>query len=409
MKIAGKEVKELAEKYGTPLYVYDFAKIREKARQLKSAFRAADLVVDFYYAMKANCHPAILNIFAEEGFGTDCVSPGELQLALRAGIPPERIIYTGNYESPQDLQAALEAGVKINLDDISSLSRLLQVGKPDLITFRINPGKGDGKFEQITTGGERAKFGIPFEKAVIAYQNAVHAGFTRFGAHMMTGSGILKNHYFSAMLDLFLNILGDIHNALGIQFEFIDMGGGFGIPYYGDSTELDIAGIGRKILQVFRNMVQQLNLGNPVLFLEPGRFLVGDSGYLIARVTGMKQSYRNYIGLDAGFNTLIRSALYSAQHEIIIDGKEQAPPVIKADVCGPICENTDIFARDRSLPEVKEGDLAIFTQAGAYGYVMSMDYNLRFRPAEVALINGADFLITRRGTIDDYYAKIQSL
>jgi diaminopimelate decarboxylase len=409
MNIAGKEIKELAEKYGTPLYVYDFSRIRDKIRQLKSAFRADDITVALYYSMKANCHPAILSIFAEEGFGIDCVSPGELQLALRAGIPPDRIMYSGNYESPQDLKAALEAGVKINLDDISSLPRLLKISKPDVITFRINPGKGNGMFEQITTGGEKSKFGIPFEKAVIAYQNALAAGFNRFGAHMMAGSGILNGDHFPTMLDLFLNILGNIHSTLGIQFEFIDMGGGFGIPYYGDNSELNIADLGEKILQVFREKVKKFNLGNPALILEPGRILVGDSGYLIAQVTGIKDSYRNFVGLDAGFNSLIRPALYGAKHQIIIDGKEQAPATMKADVCGPICENTDIFARDRELPETKEGDLAIFTQVGAYGYVMSMSYNLRFRPAEVAIINGDDFLITRRETIDDYYSRIQSL
>lgn len=409
MKISEISVKELARKYGTPLYVYDFSRIRENACRLKAAFQSDEVRVDFYYAMKANCHPAILKIFLEEGYGMDCVSPGELQLAIQTGVKPEHILYTGNYESPDDLKAAFNAGVKINLDDISSLYRLLKVGKPELITYRINPGKGNGKYEEITTGGDKAKFGVPFEKAVVAYENAIKAGIKRYGAHMMTGSGVLETDHFPRMLELFLNELGDIRSTLGINFEFIDMGGGFGIPYYGDDEVLDIEAVGKKTLEVFRKKIKEHQLGNPVLALEPGRYLVGDAGYLISRVNGIKEGYRTFIGIDAGFNTLIRSALYGAQHSIVFDGKEDETPSLKADICGQICENTDIFTKDRMVPKVTEGDLAIFTQAGAYGNVMAMPYNLRYRPAEVAIIDGQDVQITRRETIDDYLNRIQNI
>ncbi len=409
MIIAGISVQELAEKYGTPLYVYDFPRIRENAQQLKTAFRSDDVNVDFYYAMKANCHPAILDVFVEEGYGMDCVSPGELKLALQAGGKPENILYTGNYESPDDLKAAFDSGAKINLDDISTLYRLLKIGTPELITYRINPGKGNGKYEEITTGGDKAKFGVPYEKSVTAYKNAIDAGIKRFGAHMMTGSGVLDADYFPNMLELFLNELGEIISELGIDFEFIDMGGGLGIPYFGDDEMLDIKKVGKNTLSVFQKKVKQLKLGNPTLALEPGRYLVGDAGIMISRVTGIKEGYRTFIGIDAGFNTLIRSALYGAQHPIVINGKENEAPSIKADICGQICENTDIFAKDRMLPLTEEGDLMIFTQAGAYGNVMSMPYNLRFRPAEVAIVNGKDKLITRREVFDDYMSRIQTL
>ena len=409
MIIAGISVQELAEKYGTPLYVYDFPRIRENAQQLKTAFRSDDVNVDFYYAMKANCHPAILDVFVEEGYGMDCVSPGELKLALQAGGKPENILYTGNYESPDDLKAAFDSGAKINLDDISTLYRLLKIGTPELITYRINPGKGNGKYEEITTGGDKAKFGVPYEKSVTAYKNAIDAGIKRFGAHMMTGSGVLDADHFPNMLELFLNELGEIRSELGTNFEFIDMGGGLGIPYFGDDEMLDIKKVGKNTLSVFQKKVKQLKLGNPTLALEPGRYLVGDAGIMISRVTGIKEGYRTFIGIDAGFNTLIRSALYGAQHPIVINGKENEAPSIKADICGQICENTDIFAKDRMLPLTEEGDLMIFTQAGAYGNVMSMPYNLRFRPAEVAIVNGKDKLITRREVFDDYMSRIQTL
>jgi len=409
MNISGISVQELAEKYGTPLYVYDFSRIRENAQRLKSAFRSDDVNVDFYYAMKANCHPAILDVFAEEGYGMDCVSPGELKLALQAGVKPENILYTGNYESSDDLKAAFDSGAKINLDDISSLYRLLKIGKPELITYRINPGKGNGKYEEITTGGDKAKFGVPYEKSITAYKNAIDAGIKRFGAHMMTGSGVLDDDHFPNMLELFLDELGEIISELGINFEFIDMGGGLGIPYFGDDETLDIEKVGKNTLNVFRKKVKQLKLGNPTLALEPGRYLVGDAGIMVSRVTGIKEGYRTFIGIDAGFNTLIRSALYGAQHSIVIDGKENEVPSVKADICGQICENTDIFTKDRMLPLTEEGDLAVFTQAGAYGNVMSMPYNLRFRPAEVAIVDGKDKLITRREVFDDYMSRIQTL
>lgn len=409
MDISGFSTSHLAEQYGTPLYVYDFGKIRQNARRLKSAFTADDIKVDFYYAMKANCHPEIVRIFIDEGFGLDCVSPGELKLALSLGIDAEKILYTGNYESPEDLQAAYDAGAKINLDDISSLERLLRIGKPELIAYRINPGKGRGKYEQITTGGDKAKFGVPFEKAVTAYRNAIEAGITRFGAHMMTGSGVLDEGHFPAMLELFLNELGEIRKELGIHFEFIDMGGGLGIPYFGDEHELDVGTVADETIKVFRQKVKELALGNPTLALEPGRYLVGDAGWMISRVNGIKCGYRTFVGIDAGFNTLIRSALYGAQHPIVVDGKENQKAMMTADICGQICENTDIFTKDRQLPEVQEGDLLIFTQAGAYGSVMAMPYNLRFRPAEVAIADGTAKLITRRETFDDYMSRIQKI
>ncbi len=406
MEINGIDVRELAEKYGTPLYVYDFKRMRNNAYRLKTAFKSETFPVDVYYAMKANCHPTIVKLFWENGFGADCVSPGELEIALKVGVKPDNILYTGNYESLEDLRAAFESGVIINLDDITSLNRLLKVGKPERISYRINPGKGRGKYEKITTGGDKAKFGVPHEKSVIAYENALKAGIRRFGAHMMTGSGILEEAHFPNMLDIFLDILGNIRKRLDISFEFIDMGGGFGIPYFGDDKTLDINSVGKKVIEVFQRKVNELGLGNPTLALEPGRFLVGDAGYLISRVLGIKESYETFVGVDAGFNTLIRPALYNAKHPIVIPEKENIEEKIMVNICGQICENTDIFATDRMLPPLEEGDLLVFKQVGAYGNVMSMPYNLRLRPAEVAIINGKDIEITRRETMNDYFSRI---
>ncbi len=408
MKISGLPVSRLAAKYGTPLYVYDWDQIQVNTKTLKEAFYSATIGVDFYYAMKANCHPAILDFFQKAGFGLDCVSPGELKLALQTGVNLKQILFTANYESYADLTAALETGVNINLDDIGSLKRLLEIGKPDQVSFRINPGQGRGKYEKITTGGEKAKFGIPFEQAHEAYEMALKAGIKKFGAHIMTGSGVLDESHFPIMLELFLDQLGEIQRSLGITFEFIDMGGGLGIPYYGDPEPLDVMQVGRDCLAVFERKVKQHQLGAPHLALEPGRYLVGGAGYLVTQVTGIKQGYRKYVGVNAGFNILIRSALYGAEHPIIIDGKEENKKTESVDVCGQICENTDIFTRDRALPPVEVGDLLIFTQAGAYGSVLSMPYNLRFRAAEVAVQAGKDVELTRREELADYMNLIQT-
>ncbi|MFH1213639.1 MAG: diaminopimelate decarboxylase [Candidatus Neomarinimicrobiota bacterium] len=407
MQICGLDVKELAGNFGTPLYVYDFERIRANANRLKNAFQSSEITTGFYYAMKANSHPAIVRLLSECGFGSDCVSPGELEIALKTGILPEHILYTGNYESREDLAAALSAGVTINLDDINSLERLLRLGRPELISYRINPGKGRGKFEQINTGGDRAKFGIPHEKAWIAYDKARQAGIKRFGAHMMTGSGVLDKDHFPRMLELLLDILGGISHKLGITFEFIDMGGGLGIPYFKDGHELDIQHVGAECLKIFKSKMNSLSLGNPALHLEPGRYLVGDAGYLLTSVLGIKESYQTFAGLDAGFNTLIRSALYKAQHPIIVDGKEDEKKLFPINLCGQICENTDIFTIGRPLPKLTEGDLLVFTQAGAYGNVMAMPYNQRLRPAEVAIIDGKAIEITRREVMGDYWSRIK--
>jgi len=169
---------------------------------------------------------------------------------------------------------------------------------------------------------------------------------------------------------------------------------------------LDINSVGKKVIEVFQRKVNELGLGNPTLALEPGRFLVGDAGYLISRVLGIKESYETFVGVDAGFNTLIRPALYNAKHPIVIPEKENIEEKIMVNICGQICENTDIFATDRMLPPLEEGDLLVFKQVGAYGNVMSMPYNLRLRPAEVAIINGKDIEITRRETMNDYFSRI---
>lgn len=397
--IGGYDIKKLAAAFGTPLYVYDADILKNRAHSLIQAFSQEISGFRICYAVKANTNPAIMAIFRKAGLSADCASPVELQLAKLAGFSPSEIMYTGCCESADDLDFAFKSGACVNLDSLESLERLIRSGIPDTISFRINPGVGRGAYAGITTGGTEAKFGIPAKIAAQAYKMAYDAGIRRFGIHMMTGSGNLEPAFFAQMTELLCDIAGDIFNPLGILPEYIDIGGGFGIPYSDDESALDISETARVIGEAFKEGISRNRLGDPLLVLEPGRWLTGTGGVLIAKVTAVKKSYRTFIGLDAGMGTLLRPALYGAKHRVSVYGKEKA--AITADICGRICESSDIFMRDAMIPAVEEGDIMVLHDAGAYGFVMSSSYNGRLRPAEVLIENGEPRLIRRRETFED--------
>lgn len=397
--IADIDIKVLAQEYGTPLYVYDKRQIIQNYNRLCHTFEKYYDKTKIHFSVKANSNIHILNLFNSLGSGADCSSPIELLLARKAGFQSNNILYTGNYESPDDLQMALDAGATINLDDTNSLRRLIQLRVPERISFRINPGIGRGGFEGIITGGTDAKFGVPYEKAYEAYKLAIDAGIKRFGIHMMTGSNNLEPYFFAEIVDKLMTIAGNIFGHLGIKPEFVDIGGGLGVPYLDDEQELDIDLTAKLVAQEFTEKCEKYNFGSPELFLEPGRYLIANAGYLIAKVTGIKESYKKFVGIDAGMNTLIRPALYGAKHRILVYDKSNNTATV--NICGQICENSDIFAIMLPFPAVEEGDLVVIKDAGAYGYVMSSNYNNRPRPAEV-MVDGEDVkLIRHRETIDD--------
>ncbi len=404
MKTIGNiDIKELAEKYGTPLYVYDKDRIIFNYKNLHDTFNKYYPKTKIHYSVKANSNPHILKIFNELGSGTDCSSPIEVLLSQKSGFSKEQILYTGNYESYEDLTFALNNAGRINLDDIHSFDRLIQIGKPEIISFRLNPGIGRGGFEGITTAGSDAKFGVPYEKANIAYQKAIDAGIKRFGIHIMTGSNNLEPYYFAEIVEKLMMIAGSLFNKLEIIPEYIDIGGGFGIPYEDDEDPLNIDLTAKLISEVFIEKSAKYNFGTPELLLEPGRFLVADAGILISKVVGIKNSYKTFVGIDSGMSTLIRPALYGAKHRSYIYGKDTLHQNV--NICGQICENSDIFAKNTFLPEVEENDLLVFRDAGAYGYVMSSNYNNRPRPAEV-LIDGNESKLIRIRETADYMMKL---
>ncbi|GAB4338770.1 MAG: diaminopimelate decarboxylase [Calditrichia bacterium] len=399
-------LKELTNRYGTPLYFYDAEKIRENIRKLKKS--VAKYLDNFriQYPIKTNGNPHILRLITKEGLVADCSSPAEVWIARKCGFDMINSTYTGNFETVEDYTAAVEAGMIVNLDDIR-VDDLLKAGRPEVLSFRINPGIGRGGFEGIITGGTDAKFGIPYEKAEEAYRTALAAGFKRFGIHMMTGSNILEPFYFAEITQKLLMVAGEVFGPLGIQPEFVNIGGGLGIPYTEQERELDLDLTFRHVSEVFLEAVGKYRLGNPVLVLEPGRFLVGNAGYLISRVTHLKHSYRPYLGLDAGMNVFIRPALYKAYHKMSFvpsrpDQDEKQPYLI----AGQICENSDIHPAKREIAGVEKGDFCVIHDAGAYGYAMASNYNHRPRPAEVLWEGGKIRLIRKADTPQDIFRNV---
>ena len=393
---------DIAAKFGTPTYLYDEPKIRKNYRRAFNAFAKHYPDFKMFYAVKSCNNPAIVNILRQEGAGVDAASVNEILLAKHVGLGGEDVMFSGNFLSDDDIRQGLESGVIFNLDDISLLPRLLKFGKPEILSFRVNPGYGKSNVgEFVTNAGPNAKFGIHPDKVMEAYKLAKEAGIKRFGAHMMTGSCITDAEYFPFVTGLLMDIIGKTGKELKIDFEFIDLGGGLGIPYKPGEPALDLEKAAELTAKMFRSKVAEYGLKPPQLKMEPARYFVGNAGYLIGRVHSIKESYKKIAGTDIGMNTLARPAMYGSYHHIYVDGKEQEPRAA-IGLCGQLCENTDFWVKERELPaSIAEGDLVVVENAGAYGFGMSYQYNGRLRPAEV-LVNGEEAtLIRTREDFDD--------
>ena len=380
---------KLAEEFDTPLYVASERRIRENYRHLNGALSKHYGKVRIYYSAKANTNLSVLRILKSEGANLDVVSPGEAFLALKAGFPPERILLTGTSVRDDELRFLVDSGVTINVDSVSQLKRLLGFHVPHLLSFRVNPEVGAGHHEHVITAGKNSKFGIWEADIVEAYRQAKEAGVERFGIHMHIGSGILTVEPFMLAAEKLLKIASLIHEALGISFDFIDFGGGIGVPYRPEEKPLDLGLFAEKVLWLYKSRVKEYGLGEPAFCVEPGRFIVCDAVVLLARVNTVKVTpFKKFIGVDAGFNTLIRPAMYGSYHPIVVANRLNEPDEETCDIAGPICESGDLLARDRKLPKIREGDLLATLNAGAYGFSMSSQYNSRPRCPEVLVNNG---------------------
>jgi diaminopimelate decarboxylase len=403
--IGGADAIELADSYKTPLYVIDENRIRDNYNRLFEAFSTYYPDFKMFYACKANTNLAVMKILEKEGSGIDAVSPGEIYTSLLAGFEPSRILYTGNNVTDEELKFAVKSGVRINLDSISQLKRLAKIPEANgmEISFRVNPMVGAGHHDHCITGGPLSKFGVMEEEAVQAYEMALDFGFKPVGIHTHIGSGILDPEPFMLAVKTLMDIAGKVHKDAGINFEFIDFGGGIGIPYTPEESKLDIQNFAEKITQLYREKLDEYGLGNPTMCIEPGRYLVGDASVLLTRVNTIKQSYRKFAGVDAGFNTLLRPTMYGSYHHIVSASKPHAEPTQNLDIAGDVCESGDLFARDRPMPDIEEGDVLAILNAGAYAFSMSSQYNSRPKPAEVLVNNGETDIIRERETFADLF------
>jgi diaminopimelate decarboxylase len=395
--IDGVSTLELASKFDTPLYVMSEKRIRENYRRLSNAIARNTSKFRVHYAAKANTNLSVLKILQTEGAYVDVVSPGEAFLALKAGFQPEKLMFTGTSVRNDELRFMVDKGILINIDSQSQLQRLLKLAVPETLSVRVNPELEAGHHSHVITAGRNSKFGVYEEDAVKIYTAAKEAGVRHFGIHMHIGSGILEIEPFMLALEKLLKTARAIRERVGINFEFVDVGGGYGVPYRPEEKLLDVNLLFDQVVRVFRDKALQYGLGEPFLCVEPGRYIVCDAGALLTRVNTVKPTpFKTFIGVDAGFNTLVRPAMYGAYHQVLVANNLDAAIEGEYDVAGPLCESGDLLARSIPLPKVREGDVLAILNTGAYGYVMSSNYNSRPKAAEVLVNNGRYALIRQR-------------
>ncbi len=402
--IGGADTVELAEQYGTPLYVTNESRVIENFSSYRKAFPDADI----YYAAKANGSFALLRMLSRQGAGADVFSYGELYMVLLAGIPREKILFNGNSKTDFELQKAVEIGVKVSVDsrdELHTLSEIARRAKIEVeIAFRVNPDVSPKTHPKISTGLRTSKFGIPSEEVVSIYQEASELpGISPSGIHCHIGSQILDTSPFREAAEKMMDIVEKV-TALGIDLKFIDMGSGLGIPYKKDERAPTPQDHAEAILPVFKERTNALGI-SPKLILEPGRYIVGDTTILLTRVNTVKKAAKNFVGVDAGFNLLIRPVMYDSYHYAVVANKASEPPSGTYTIVGPICETGDILAHDRELPHIEKGDLIALLDVGAYGFSMSSQYNGRPRCAEILVKDGEADVIREREDVEELMAK----
>ncbi|MGZ5287109.1 MAG: diaminopimelate decarboxylase [Flavisolibacter sp.] len=391
--LSNERLKDLAAQFGTPLYVYHAEKIKEQYEKLVAGFSVLD--ARFFYACKALTNINILKYVDSLGCGIDCSSINEVKLALHAGVQPDKILYTSNGIAFEEIVEAVEAGVHVNIDSLSNLEKFgKKFGNTYPVGVRIRPNILAGGNLKISTGHEKSKFGIPIDQAdqlkSIVQENKIRV----IALHIHTGSDIKD-------ADVFVHGIKVLHDLVPHfpDLEVIDLGGGFKVPYEPDDEETDIAWIASRLKKFVESHL--FKDGRTFqLWFEPGKYLVSECGYLVTEVNVIKDNgAQTFAGVNSGLNHLIRPMMYDAYHHIVnisnLEGEEKV-----YTVTGYICE-TDTFASDRLLHEIREGDLLVIYNAGAYGFEKSSSYNSRYKPAEVLVKNDEALLIRRRDTFED--------
>ncbi len=413
------KLEEIAAKWPTPFHIYDAKAIRDNAKRLRKAF-SWNKGFREYFAVKAAPNPHLMKLLQEFDFGSDCSSMAELVLAEKVGNVGDKIMFTSNDTPAEEFRKAWGLGAIINFDDITHWDYFLDAIGCDgglwndraaafgerLFCCRYNPGPLKGG-NAIIGKPEEAKYGFTREQLFDCYRKMKEAGARRFGLHTMVASNELDPDYIVDTAKMLFDLVAELSSTLGITFEFVNIGGGIGIPYRPDQKPMDLEYVGKGIEAAYREKIVGCGLKPLSLFMECGRCITGPYGYLVARVRHIKNTYRLYAGLDACMSNLMRPALYGAYHEIVVPGKENATDTSVYDVTGSLCENNDKFAIQRTLPILERGDLVVICDAGAHGHAMGFQYNGKLRSAELLLeADGSVREIRRAETLDDYFATL---
>lgn len=405
------QIKSIASQYSTPFHIYDETGLRRGAQELNKAFSWSAGYKN-YFAVKANPNPYLLEVLKDEAMGADASSLPELIMSDAVGLKGEEIMFTSNNTPPEEYKKAYEFGAIINLDDINQIDALQKAlnGKfPELISFRYNPGP-----DRVTSYGnaignpEDAKFGVSTYQLSKAYKKAMDLGAKRFGLHTMVVSNELDETAHIQTAEMLFNTVVKLNRELGIKIEFVNLGGGLGIPVRPEQKPLDLDKIASGIKTKYEDII--VGSGNAPLRIvtENGRFVSGPHGFLVTKVRSIKETYHRFVGVDATMADLMRPGLYDAYHHISVVGKE-AEPVVPQQVVGSLCENNDKFTgkTDRELPRLEPGDLLVIHDTGAHGHSMGFNYNAKLRHKELLLKADGNIQQVRRDeTIDDYFATL---
>jgi diaminopimelate decarboxylase len=401
-----EKITGIAEKFPTPFHIYDEKGMRAYARKFVKAFSWNSGFKE-YYAIKSAPNPFLMKILRQEGFGIDCSSMAELVLAEKVGMRGEEIMFTSNDTPAYEYKKAIELGAIINLDDFGHIKYLEeQVGLPELVCFRYNPGalkEGNA----IIGHPEEAKYGFTREQLFEGYKILRDKGVKRFGIHTMVASNELNPDYFVETATILFELIVELYKTLGIRFEFANLGGGIGIPYKPDEQAVDLERMSEGIQNGYIKFITANHLDPLKIYFESGRAITGPFGFLVARVLHIKNTYKKYAGLDASMANLMRPALYGSYHHITVLGNEESPTIFTYDVTGSLCENNDKFAINRVLPEMMPGDLVVIHDTGAHGHAMGFNYNGKLRSAELLLREDGEVVEIRRAeTLVDYFATL---
>lgn len=400
----GHSPKELLQRFGSPLYVYNERILRQRCRELAFLSPAPGFRVN--YSVKANSNPFLLGIIREEGLRVDAMSPGELAMDMLAGYTSGEILYISNNNDRAEMENALNSGCLISVDSLAQLDQLGRIAPGSRVMIRINPGIGEGHHAKVITGGEKSKFGISLRRLPEIRELLQRHGLVLAGLNQHIGSLFMTPDKYLAACQVLLELAEKLPPEIFATLEILDFGGGFGIPYRKREREdrLDMEQLGAGLHSMITSWAERCGY-NGLFLVEPGRYVAAECGVLLGQCTATKDNgHIRFIGTDMGFNVLMRPMLYESYHEIEIYG-DQRGDWLPQTVVGNICESGDILARDRLLPPATPGDVLALLDAGAYGFSMASNYNERLLPAEVLLpLSGAPRLIRRRQTIADLQA-----